>query len=102
MGVRRAEMGTGQAWRDIPPTNAEQLPHQREPLCAGRRAACIPIKHRGLERRKIEWIGDLVAILLIGPFVFLLPPVADGLGEIAREIAEEREGHLRAPLFAHE
>src|SRR5579863_7256476 len=49
-----------------------------------------------------QGIRDVVAIGRVGPGVFVAAALADGFGEAALEIAEEREGHLRAPFLAHE
>ena len=65
------------------------------PACSSQR---VPIEHRGLKRRRRKRIGHLVAVFRIGPGVFPAAALAHGFGEIALEIAEERERRLSSPI----
>ena len=86
-----AEPRTLQPRCDLLVTEREQLPHQRQPRILLRRVAG-PIQHGRLQRFGIERVGDLVAVFLVGPGIFLLATLAHGIGKAALEIAEEREG----------
>ena len=87
---------------DFAPADRQQFAHQRQPPAVRFAVACLPIEHRGSHGRYVQRIGNLVAIFRIGLGEFLAPAVADGVGEFTLEIAEEREGSLRAPFLAHE
>src|SRR6185503_11045617 len=74
----------------------------REPA----RIALAPVEHGLLERALGEGVGDALAdfrVLERGEALeFLAAAVADGIAELAVEVAEEEERLLAAPLLAHE
>ena len=65
------------------------------------RRSHLPVQHRGSQGRS-RADREFVAIFRIGAGEFPAPPLADGLGEIALEIAEKRKRCCRTPFLAHE
>ena len=95
MVVARARLPEGCAREprdNLLPADFQEVSHQRQPFVCRRRVAFVPIEHGGIARRLIECVGDLIAIFRIGPGQFNAAALADSIGEIAAEIAEEREG----------
>ena len=74
---------------------------------SSRAAMRRPVDRRPIERGQThgllrQRIGHVVAVLRVGLGEFLSPAVADRVGELALEIAEERKRPPRAPFVAHE
>src|SRR5579884_2608607 len=61
-----------------------------------------PIKHRSVARGGRQWVGNFPTMQRKGCGEFALTALADGIGERAREVAEEWEGMARSPFFAYE
>src|SRR3954447_23337590 len=89
--LRFAERRACQSGNDLVRADREQAAHQSEAILSELRVALGPVEDSGSERRGIKGIGNLIAVSCIGPGIFAPPSAADGLGEIAFEIAEEWE-----------
>jgi len=97
-----AKARRGKPWHNFASPGRQQFAHQRQAFRSCRRFARLPVQHGGVEGGDPKRIWHLVAIPVIGPFVFLLSSLAHRMREIALEVAEEREGSLRTPFLAHE
>ena len=83
------------------PRRQEPL-HQIEPPGMGRPVDRRPVE-RGAEHGLLrQWIGHVLAALLVRLGKLFSPPVADRVGKLALKIAEERKRPPRAPFVAHE
>ena len=101
--LRLAEGCAREPRDDLALADRQQFSHQRQPLLrrpASSRSSQSSTADCSVDG--IERIGDLVAIFRIGPGIFAAAALAHGIGKFALEIAEEREGRLRAPFLAHE
>ena len=87
----RFRAGGSPAVREPAPAACGPVPGRVPPNRASRLARSIRPAGRESRRDILHRLGK-----------FLAPAVADGVGEVALEIAEEREGRLRAPFLAHE
>jgi hypothetical protein len=91
---RRAEANAREMRDDFLAPDSQEVLDQFAALARCRRGACLPIELGSAKCLFRQWIGDFVAVALIGVPELVAAAGPDGLGQLAMKIAKEREGCL--------